>query len=61
MAQQEQKKPNIPPVRGVGAAARALPGGRHSHAGYARPEERLCAIRGGEYTNTGECRIPAPR
>ena len=29
--------------------------------GYATPEERLCAIRGGEYTNTGECRIPAPR
>ena len=37
------------------------PAGGIRVTGYATPEERLCAIRGGEYTNTGECRIPTPR
>ena len=38
------------------------PAGGIRVTGYATPEERLCAIRGGEYANTGgECRISAPR
>ena len=38
------------------------PAGGIRVTGYATPEERLCAIRGGEYANTGgECRISAPK
>ena len=37
------------------------PAGGIRVTGYATPEERLCAIRGGQYTNAGECRIPAPK
>ena len=32
------------------------PAGDIRVTGYATPEERLCAIRGGQYTNAGECR-----
>jgi putative hemolysin len=47
-------------VRGVGAAARRVPGRRHQGDGYVTPQARYSAIRGGDYVVTHEQAATTP-
>ena len=47
-------------MRGVGAVARRLRHRRHQVTGYATPQARYCAIRGGDYAITRQQTASTP-